>query len=296
MNFKRARVGDASSAAAASARWGMNHSLLEHVHLELYRSMHSNNSQMIPIEIKNNLTQTLESVFPEWTWCEKHHRITSAHQMGERHPHCSTCPISWSSVYNKSMTRIPTTLEQLKEIRQEWHDSHTEMIKLARKVRKDDGSVTEGAMASSATALTAETHLWQIYTIVAFDIVRRHLIESVFEPNVSQLAKGIKQTEVAAMIRKTSPTAAMYQEFLVDWTTDAATHHGGSNPVNQLFCFEHNQLGDLMPIQGFDAYNSSCWICPLKQTNGLVSRVRLAESSAMSDFVSAKDITILHRV
>jgi len=270
----------------------------------MYRAMHSRGSQQMLSDIRNSINKALESTFPEWTWCETHRRIVSHNSivhMGEDSLHkCSTCPASTLTKDARSvypvLQRLPGSLQDLLAMREEWSEVHEEMIKTLGKVQNDIHSVTEGAMASSSSLADQELRLWQVYSIAAFDVVRQHLIHTVFIPRVQMLAEGKERNEVLALIRKETPTAASYLDFLVDWTSDAVTHNGGSNDGNQLFCFEHNKLGDLLPIKGFDAYVSTCWICPIHQSSHAGSRLRIEEARFVSKFVDASDIQHVKRL
>lgn len=306
-NEPHAAAASSSSASYQTGQgtWGRNHDSLERVHRELYRAMaHAgiHKGQRIPTDVQQSISQVLQNSFPEWTWCEIHGRIldNKTNMAGPRDPACGTCSVQpVMEAYTSSCESVPSNFDQLVAVRTEWSSAFEELSHIKEKVELDGQRVTDSGMGIYASLDKKELQLWQAYSVVVFDIVRRHIIRSEYTPRVVQIAQGKPKSDVIVSAKKQSPNLEKYERLLVDWTVDAVSHSGGMRPVNQLFCFVHNRVGDMVPVQGFDGYDSSCWICPLavdRSQSNHSSRFRLTASTSTSTFVESKDITLLKPV
>lgn len=252
--------------------------------------------------MQQEISQVLQNSFPEWTWCEVHKciRDNKTNMTGGRSKDCGTCSIQPAlEAYTSSCESVPSNLEQLEAVREQWAEALDELMRIKSKVEADGHRVTDSGISTYTEMDRRELELWQAYSVVVFDVIRRHVIRAEYIPRVNQIATGTSREQVIADMHKKSPNLGNYERLLVDWTVDAVTHNGGMNPVNQMFCFLHNRVGDLMPVQGFDGYHTSCWICPLasEQASGQQSsRIRLTHAVSTSTFVNPKDITHLKRV
>jgi hypothetical protein len=299
-----AAASSSSSSSAASSqstgRWGRNHDFLERVHRELYKTT-SNGAQRAPTNVQQSIAQVLQNSFSEWTWCERHGRIldNKTNMTGSRNKECGVCSIQpVMDAYTAACETVPSNLNELLAVREQWVEAFEDLVEIKTKVEADGQNITDSGIGLYSSIDKQELQSWQAYSVVVFDLVRRHLIRTEYTPRINMIAKGRSRDEVIASMKKDSPTLEQYERLLVDWTVDAVAHSGDMRPTNQLFCFVHNQVGDMVPIQGFDGYDTSCWICPLalERSQQNSSRVRLTEAKSMATFVASKDITLVKGV
>lgn len=261
-----------ASAVAAATVIGVNGNTLAHVleqHFHAQLSPHSGENRAI-------LASVTGTTFADWAYCNLTKRASAHAQIVEREPlmapeqystECGRCPVNGQCVVSPVMRQSPPrNPDEAVAVRTLWLAAKARLanetnLMSARRVNHPDPA----SLALPVSAIQNERDAWIGYMLVAFDVVRAHVIQRYHAIHGARSSSSLKP----------SPNLPRYERFLRDAAEDLISRNGthihksrfqsgAAVSTARLFCFRHNRVGHMFPLLGFRAYDTGCFICPLE--------------------------------
>lgn len=258
---------------------------------------------------RNTLAQITAGSFFDLHYCREHKVIGEASPLGDAkngYLSCNVCPRNKNAIVDGSVIplqlpphsgggkgRSPSDLEVL---RIEWTAAskavvNERVVRAAQRVRStfDLHNAVENPI-----LISRERDAWITYTLVAFDVVRPHLISKY-----AQMRAGVLLRKTVAV--PTTSNLVAYERFMSNYILDFNTRAtslgvslrsaegGGGTP--RMWCFVHNRAGHMYPTSKARGYNPECWTCIADDIPRAPKDKLLSESHGFSDISAFKRIS-----
>ena len=179
---------------------------------------------------------------------------------------CTVCPLGGvknGSVINLTLHSNPQNLADLQAVRVRWLEAHKALLQELADNNDKRYKKTAAQMAGIVTnvgIVSDERDAWIQYTLIAYDVVRDHLIKTY--------ALIHSRPVDAAAIIKANPSLAAYTSYMHTYivefntrTSAASSGSGSEHGVPMMWCFVHDKPGHQFPVNKWAGYNPACWVC-----------------------------------